>query len=80
MVPAAVLHTICSSVNGIVEKFRPLAGEHAQRLLEALDRWLARHDRDVTPSTRGTGRLRAGIGIYYFEEEVTSRVQGGERT
>lgn len=51
-----------------VERFRPLAGRRAQMLLEALDRWLARQDRDVTPSVRGTGRVRAGVGIYYFEE------------
>ncbi len=53
-----------------VDKFRPLAGEHAQRMLESMDRWLARHDRDVNPSQQGTGRVRAGIGIYYFEEEL----------
>lgn len=51
-----------------VKRFRPLAGRRAQTLLEALDRWLARRDRDVNPSVRGTGRARAGVGIYYFEE------------
>ena len=39
-----------------------------QALLENLDRWLAQHDRDVTPSVKGPGRNTAGLGIYYFEE------------
>jgi len=52
----------------VLPKFRELTGEKAQALLERLDRWLAKRDRDVTPSVVGTGRNRAGIGIYYFEE------------
>ena len=48
--------------------FRELSGEQAQALLEEWDRWLAEHDRDVNPSVEGSGRNRAGIGIYYFEE------------
>jgi len=52
----------------VLPKFRELTGEKAQALLERLDRWLAKRDRDVTPSVGGTGRNRAGIGIYYFEE------------
>lgn len=53
-----------------VEVFRPLAARRAQHLLEVLDRWLARRDRDASPSTGGTGRMKAGVGIYYFEEDV----------
>jgi hypothetical protein len=49
-------------------EFRELSAERAQALLEKLDRWLAQRDRDVTPTVRGTGRNRAGLGIYYFEE------------
>jgi hypothetical protein len=48
--------------------FRKLSAEKAQALLEQLDEWLARHDRDTHPAVTGTGRNRAGIGIYYFEE------------
>lgn len=48
--------------------FRALSSEQAQALLEQLDRWLARHDRDSNPSAGGSGRNRAGLGIYYFEE------------
>jgi len=50
------------------EKFRQLSAGKAKKLLELLDRWLAKHDRDVNPEVRGTGRMKAGLGIYYFEE------------
>jgi len=40
----------------------------AQSCLESMDRLLAAADRDRTPGVRGTGRVRAGVGIYYFEE------------
>ncbi len=53
-----------------LEPFRTLAGGRAQELLLQLNDWLAKHDRDVTPSATGTGRNRAGLGIYYFEEPV----------
>lgn len=48
-------------------KFRALSGARAQKLLEELDRWLAEHDRDANPAVKGTGRMCAGLGIYYFE-------------
>ncbi|MGB9438845.1 MAG: DUF6502 family protein [Desulfobacterales bacterium] len=52
----------------ILPGFRKHSAKRAQTLLENLDRWLAQHDRDVTPTVKGTGRNNAGIGIYYFEE------------
>ena len=52
----------------ILPGFRKYSAKRAQTLLENLDRWLAQHDRDVTPTVKGTGRNNAGIGIYYFEE------------
>jgi hypothetical protein len=48
--------------------FRKLSAKKAQKLLENLDRWLAQHDRDATPTVNGSGRNHAGIGIYFFEE------------
>lgn len=53
-----------------VEKFRELSAAHAQTLMEDLDNWLSRHDRDVNPESEGEGQMRAGIGIYYFEENL----------
>jgi len=54
-------------------EFRRLSGTQAQALLERLDKWLSQHDRDTHPETTGTGRMRTGIGIYYFEENMTSQ-------
>lgn len=55
----------------VLPKFRRLASRKAQELLVWLDRWLARHDRDTNPEISGTGRHRAGVGIYYFEEDCS---------
>jgi len=52
-------------------EFRILAKVKGQELLELLDRWLAERDRDTNPEVAGTGRKRAGVGIYYFEDEET---------
>ena len=49
--------------------FRNLAANRAQELLEHLDRWLSERDRDFHPEVAGTGRMRAGVGIYYFQED-----------
>jgi hypothetical protein len=45
------------------------AAARGQSLLESMDRWMSARDRDVNPEAPGTGRKRAGIGIYYFQEE-----------
>ncbi|MGB9700687.1 MAG: DUF6502 family protein [Thermodesulfobacteriota bacterium] len=52
----------------VLPQFRRLAAQKGQKLLEKLDNWLAQHDRDTNPEIKGTGRNRAGLGIYYFEE------------
>ncbi len=41
-----------------------------QTALEAMDRVLSESDRDSNPTVAGHGRVRAGIGIYYFEESI----------
>ena len=53
-----------------VEKFRALSADDAQALIERMDAWLSMRDRDVNPRVRGHGRVRAGLGIYYFEEDL----------
>ena len=55
--------------------FQTIAAESAQSLLEDLDRWLARHDRDTNPKSQGTGRHRAGLGIYYFQKPYNDKDQ-----
>lgn len=53
-----------------VGKFRELSAARAQGLMEYLDSWLSQHDRDVNPASEGTGRMRAGLGVFYFEEDL----------
>jgi hypothetical protein len=57
-------------------ELKKLAGEQSQALLERLDRWMSERDRDVNPRVPGTGRKRAGVGIYYFQEDY----KGGNET
>lgn len=52
----------------VLPEFRRLSTKTGQILLEKLDHWLAQRDRDVNPTVEGTGRNRAGVGVYYFEE------------
>jgi len=51
-------------------EFQILAAAQSQELLEALDRWLSHRDRDVNPASKGTGRVRVGLGLYHFEERL----------
>jgi Family of unknown function (DUF6502) len=49
------------------------ASGDAQALLETLDKQFSAHDRDINPAVKGTGRKRAGVGIYYFEEDFDAQ-------
>jgi len=60
-----------------LQEFRRLSGAQAQSLLERLDKWLSQHDRDTRPEATGTGQMRTGIGIYYFEEDMDSQKKRG---
>jgi hypothetical protein len=51
-------------------ELRSLVSRHAQEWLEFLSEHISTHDRDLNPEVSGTGRFRAGAGIYYFEEEI----------
>lgn len=53
-----------------MDDLRKLSAKHAQELLELLDNRISEHDRDVNPRASGTGRMKAGLGVYYFEENV----------
>lgn len=53
-----------------IAEFRRLSSEHGQKLIEQLDRWLSRHDRDVNTGIKGSGRMRAGVGVFYFEQNL----------
>ena len=56
----------------VLPQFRELSAKKAQALLESLDRWLAQHDRDINPAVKGSGRNRAGLGAFYFEEPYSN--------
>jgi hypothetical protein len=57
----------------VAKEFQVLASAQAQELLEALDRWLSHRDRDVNPASKGTGRVRVGLGVYHFEERLDGK-------
>lgn len=52
-----------------VEELRSDLAMRAEKFLEQADRRLAERDRDANPKSTGTGRRRAGIGIFWFEEK-----------
>ncbi|MDP4639981.1 MAG: DUF6502 family protein [Pseudomonadales bacterium] len=52
-------------------RFQHISHEESLQLLKRFDAWLAEHDRDSNPGmSEEDGRVRAGIGIYYFEEDM----------
>ena len=51
-------------------RFRDLTKSKGQALLVELDKYLSQHDRDSNPAATGTGRKQAGVGIFYFEQDV----------
>lgn len=48
-------------------EFKKFASQENQKLLVTLNQWLAEHDRDANPQVKGSGRMSAGVGVYYFE-------------
>lgn len=55
----------------VIPELLNMSAKRGQTLLEDVDKWLSQYDRDVNPTVNGTGKKRAGIGIYYFEEDLT---------
>ena len=53
-----------------IKEFKVLASKRGRDLLEEFNAWLAERDRDSNPDSGGTGRVRAGFGVYYFEDET----------
>jgi hypothetical protein len=64
-------------------ELREMTAEQGQRLLENLNESFSNHDRDVSPSAKGTGRYLVGAGVYYFEESLDEEnpgiLEGGEK-
>ena len=59
----------------VLPELHLLTHERAEAFLEQLDLWMAARDRDVNPTVQGTGRKRAMVGIYYFEEDFSEEDQ-----
>lgn len=62
-----------------LKRFKDDASARAWALLRELDTELAAVDRDTNPAVEGTGRHRAGVAIYYFEEDLAA-TEGSETT
>jgi hypothetical protein len=58
-----------------IGELQALLVQRGQALMEFFDKWMARHDRDANPASKGSGRVAAGIGVYYFEENVPGNVE-----
>lgn len=56
-----------------IAPFKKMVEKDAQALLVKFNNWLAENDRDSSPNVKGTGKVQAGVGIYYFEEKVSSK-------
>lgn len=52
-----------------LDRVRTETARHAQALLDIENSLLAKHDRDAAGNSGGTGRNRASIGIYYFQDK-----------
>lgn len=55
----------------VLPELKKLTEQHGQALLEYLNEWLAQQDRDINPDITGTGRKQAGVGIYFFEQDIS---------
>ena len=53
-----------------VEIFRSMSRDRALKLIQGLDQFLSTQDRDINPDSKGQGRYRAGMGVYYFQQEL----------
>lgn len=59
-----------------VEAFHRLSSRLAQNVLEQLNDYLAKRDRDSNPKVKGTGRVRLGLGIYQIQERIDDTAAG----
>ncbi len=51
-------------------ELRRRSREQLQEFLQQTNHWFAQADRDVNEQLQGTGRFRAGISLFYFEEPL----------
>ncbi len=53
----------------VMDELRASIVAKAQAALESMNEDMARHDRDRNSKQQGSGRVRAGLGIFYFQDE-----------
>jgi hypothetical protein len=51
----------------LLEQIRTRSRAEGEAFILQINKWLAQQDRSVNPKVTGTGKARAGIGLYYFE-------------
>lgn len=44
--------------------------EEGEQFLLQINQWLSQQDRVINPDSKGSGKARAGVGIYYFEHTL----------
>lgn len=52
-------------------EFKKLAEKKSMELLQELDKYLVKQDRDANQSVEGSGTFRAGLGVYLIEQNLT---------
>lgn len=57
----------------LLERIRERSAREGQAFLLQINDWLAECDRDQSPGLKGSGQVRAGIGLYYFEQRSDAR-------
>jgi hypothetical protein len=55
----------------VIPKLQAIVRDHGQKLIEVLDQWMAQHDRDRNKHSEGTGRIAAGVGLFYFQQDLS---------
>lgn len=55
----------------VIPKLQAMTRDHGQKLIEVLDQWMSQHDRDRNTQSEGTGRIAAGVGIFYFQQDLS---------
>lgn len=57
--------------------FKAMAEKKSMELLQDLDKYLVKHDRDANQSVKGSGRFRAGMGVYLIEQQLSDGDDSG---
>lgn len=53
-----------------LDVLRGIANQRGQAIVDEFIQHFSKFDRDITPGVEGSGRARAGFGVYFFEETL----------